>query len=225
VAKKQRQPEVETPQARQVSVDSLKPHPRNYRDHPEDQVAHIAASMKQHGVYRNVVIAKDGTILAGHGVVEAAKSLGMESIKAVRLDLDPDSPQALKLLAADNETSRFAVVDDRALTELLKDVREFDEFGLEGTGFDEMMLANLVMVTRPSSEVRDHDEAAEWLGLPDYEPMSKGLKYTISFETNEDRERFAKATGLRIGKPESPTWSANWPEKPRDDLKSVIVEG
>jgi hypothetical protein len=56
-----------------IAIKELKPHPRNYRSHPEDQLVHLVNSIKQHGFYRNVVVAKDNTILAGHGVVPSFK--------------------------------------------------------------------------------------------------------------------------------------------------------
>ena len=34
-----------------VDPSTLKKHPRNYRDHPEDQIAHIVQSIKEFGVY------------------------------------------------------------------------------------------------------------------------------------------------------------------------------
>ena len=52
----------------QFSPDQLKPHPRNYRDHPQDQIDHLIQSIRENGFYRNVVVANDNTILAGHGV-------------------------------------------------------------------------------------------------------------------------------------------------------------
>ena len=96
-----------------VKIDSLHPHPRNYQKHPDDQIAHIAASIKQHGIYRAIVTAKDGTILAGHGVVLACAKLGMADIPIVRLSINPDDPAALKVMVADNEISNGADVDDR----------------------------------------------------------------------------------------------------------------
>src|SRR5688572_19601390 len=100
-----------------VSITELKPHPRNYREHPDDQLEHICRSIEQHGVYRNIVTASDLTILAGHGVVKAALKLGIKRLRIVRLPIDADSPQALKLLAGDNEIGKLAEVDDRALSE------------------------------------------------------------------------------------------------------------
>lgn len=52
-----------------VPIKELRPHPRNYRSHPEDQLEELMASLDENNQYRNVVIAWDNTILAGHGVV------------------------------------------------------------------------------------------------------------------------------------------------------------
>jgi ParB-like chromosome segregation protein Spo0J len=67
-----------------VALDDLKPHPRNYQQHPDDELAHIMESIKTHGFYRNVVIARDGTILAGHGVTQAARKLGYTHVPVIR---------------------------------------------------------------------------------------------------------------------------------------------
>src|SRR5258707_279190 len=98
-----------------VAVADLKPHPQNYREHPDDELEHIVESIRANGFYRNVVVARDNTLLAGHGVVQAAKKLGKTEIPVLRLDLDPDDPKALKVLVGDNEIARMAMVDDRAL--------------------------------------------------------------------------------------------------------------
>ena len=40
----------------EIRVDDLLSWPRNYREHPPDQVERIARSLKQHGLYRNCVV-------------------------------------------------------------------------------------------------------------------------------------------------------------------------
>ena len=207
-----------------IDIERLKPHPRNYNEHPQDQVEQIAASLTQHGQYRNVVIAKDDTILAGHGVVLAAIHLKWDMIEAHRLDIDPESKQAIKLLAADNTLAHFGMTDDRALSELLKEIREFDEYGLDGTGYDDMMLANYLMITRPASEIGDTDEAAEWLGMPDFEPKKTDPRLVVLFRNKEDREQFAKEVGFETGSKERATWSTWWPKREQEDLSSVKYE-
>ena len=210
---------VEMPPPELTAVADLTPHPRNYRDHPEDQIDHIVQSIRDYGVYRNVVTANDGTILAGHGVLLAAKRLNLEEIPAIRLDIDPDSPAALKLLAADNYLSHFAVDDDRALTELLGDVATLDD--LFGTGFDEQSLSALLMVTRDASEIADFDAAAEWVGMPDYEHGKEAIAVNIQFDNDADRLDFIDKHELEVSMKRQKTWTIWWPPRNRDDVSSL----
>jgi len=141
-----------------VKIKDLKPHPSNYREHPDDEIKHLIDSIKENGIYRNIVIAKDNTILAGHGVVMACKKIGIESIDVIRLNIESSSPEAIKVLIGDNEIAHLGMINDRQLSELLKTIKEQDD--LIGTGYDEMMLANLIFISRPTSEIKDFNEAA-----------------------------------------------------------------
>jgi hypothetical protein len=207
-----------------VPLASLHPHPRNYRSHPEDQIEHLAASIEQHGYFRPVVIARDGTILAGHGVVQASGHLGVERVPAVRLNLDPESPPALKILTLDNELPRFAEVDDRALSFLLRDIAQQDVTGLVGTGYDDAKLAALLLVTRPVSEIEDFDEAASWLGLPDFAGGMERWQVIITCRSEADRARFLDEYGLGelISKTTGRVASILWPL--RTEKASDITE-
>lgn len=189
-----------------IKVSKLKPHPRNYNTHPPDQLEHIKASLKTTGVYRNIVIAKDNTILAGHGVVEAAKELGLDEIRVGRVDLDPKQPEALSILVGDNEISHLSIKDDRTLTENLKDIFDNAEKKLLGTGYTDAMLANLVMITRPSDEIEDFNAAAEWVGMPEYENPEATIKLTISFKNMEDRAECLQKLGIELSEQTASTW-------------------
>ena len=211
-----------------VAVASLRPHPRNYRDHPEEQITHLMASIREHGIYRNIVIARDGTILAGHGVVKAIQKMKWETVPVVRLDIAPDDARALRLVAGDNEIWRLAEINDRALTELLKEVRTLDDVGLLGTGFDDQMLSALVMVTRGRDEIADFDAASEWVGMPEYDQGSPDVTQVlvIRFRTEADREAFIAKAGLdhEFIKQKGNTCSTEWPQEPRHDLINVRIE-
>ena len=208
--------------AEPVQLIDLKPHPKHYKVHLDDQLEHLANSIKQHGFYRNVVVAKDYTILDGHGVVSACHKLKLKEVPVIKLDIESDSPQALKILTGNNEIGKLAEIDDRKLSELLKEVKDKD--GLSGTGYDKMMLANLVMVTRPQHEINDINEAAEWVGMPDYVPKDHYIKYTIIFKTEQDRNVFCNMAIIPQGKEKGRTWSVWWPLKEKEDLKSVKYE-
>jgi ParB family chromosome partitioning protein len=140
-----------------VALADVRPHPRNYHLHPEPEIQHLMASLRTHGVYRNVVIARDGTLLAGHGVVEAARRLGLTHLPMKRKDYGADEPRALQLLAGDNEIAREAQKNEEALVALLQELSQDDPLALLGTGFDEATLKAL----------------AEQAGLvsPDFQPV------------------------------------------------------
>ena len=224
-----------------LPVTDLTPHPQNYVTHPDDQIEHLAQSIRENGLYRNVVIAQDETILAGHGVVEAAKKIGLDSIPVVRLDISSTDAQALKLLASDNEISNLAEVNDRALSNMLKEIHDNSPHGLAGTGYDEQMLANLLMVTRPQSEIADFDAAAEWVGMPEFIPPNQArnrCSLNLYFEGEDLREVFInvlreldpnlnQVPNFNPDRTQRPVQiSTYWPPRVgKEDIASVRFEG
>ena len=211
-----------------VRLRDLRPHPRNYKYHPDDQLEHLGESLLEFGMYRNVVVASDGTILAGHGVVQAAIRSGLESGPVRRMPFGPDDPRALKLIALDNEVSHLAENDDRVLSELLREIRDTSPAGLFGTGYDESMLAALVMVTRPASEISGVDAAAEWAGggMPEYDKGRDQHKLIVTFADEAGRGEFLELIGAKnIRMSLGQTWSIAWPLKERrDDWSSIKFE-
>src|SRR4030095_10257526 len=127
-----------------VPLATLRPHPRNDGHHSHAELAHLKQSLTNHGVYRNVVVANEGTILAGHGVVQAAQELGHTQILARRMPYGPHDPQALQILVGDNHIARLREQDDAALVALLEDLSRDDPLALLGTGFDEAALDALI---------------------------------------------------------------------------------
>lgn len=123
-----------------VPLDRLTAHPENYRAHPAAQLEHLEASVRQFGVYKNVVARRDGTILAGHGVIEAARRAGLQTVPVHWFD--GSEAEARKLLVSDNTVSRLAEDDAGALAALLADLSAEGE--LSGTGYDDAALAELL---------------------------------------------------------------------------------
>lgn len=154
-----------------VPIGDLRPHPRNYRKHPRAQLDHLKQSMRESGVYRNLVCARDLTILAGHGVHEAATELAVPELRCVVLDVDPSDVRALKILAADNELGRLAVVDLPGLADILSTVAEHDLSGLLGTAWDGPDLASLLASSAGTPETRtDPDEVPDPPAVPVTQP-------------------------------------------------------
>lgn len=205
-----------------VDIKLLKAHPRNYQEHPDDQLDHIMKSIETHGFYRNIVVARDNTILAGHGVVKAAMKMGKKRIPVIRLDIEADDPRALKVMTSDNEINNLADVDDRALTEMLREIMNHDGSDLAGTGFNNEQLTALVMNSRPAHEIQSKTEANEWLGMPDYDAVDTAIKVVVSFKTMEDREEFADLLGYKLTDKTKSVW---FPDRDRDDISSVMFGG
>ncbi len=110
------------------AVSTLQPHPRNYRRHPEHQLALLRESLRVHGQQKPVVVTPDGTILAGHGLVEAARAEGWTEL-AVHVY---DGPYPEAYLSLDNRASDLAEDDEAALAELLKDLDAQDQLTAAG---------------------------------------------------------------------------------------------
>jgi hypothetical protein len=81
-----------------VRVESLKPLGRETRKHPPSQIRKLQASIEQFGFVLPVVIDVDGRVIAGWGLVVAAKRLGLTEVPAVTIaDLDEAKLRMLRL--------------------------------------------------------------------------------------------------------------------------------
>lgn len=61
-------------------VEDLIPYARNARTHPEEQIVQIAASMQRFGFTIPMLVAENGTIIAGHGRLIAAQRIGIPEV-------------------------------------------------------------------------------------------------------------------------------------------------
>jgi len=68
-----------------LATDTLVPYARNSRTHSPEQVAQIAASIREYGFTNPVLIDANNTLIAGHGRIMAAQHLGLPTVPAIRL--------------------------------------------------------------------------------------------------------------------------------------------
>ena len=84
------------------TVGSLKPDPRNARTHSKGQVEQIIASIRAFGFTNPILVDPEGGLIAGHGRLLAAKSIGMAEVPTIELvGLIDAQKRALRL--ADNK--------------------------------------------------------------------------------------------------------------------------
>jgi hypothetical protein len=115
-----------------LPLASLTPWARNARTHSKKQIQQLAQSIQTFGWTNPVLVDGAGTILAGHGRVEAARMLGMERVPCVRLEHMTEAQKRAYVLA-DNKLALNAGWDDQLLGEELAHL-----MGLSGEelGFD-----------------------------------------------------------------------------------------
>ncbi len=139
-------------------VDALTPYAGNARTHTDKQIGQIADSIEAFGFTNPVLIDASDGIIAGHGRVEAAKILGLESIPTIRLDhLTEDQKRAY--IIADNRLAELAGWDDETLAIELQHLTEIDlDFDVEITGFE---TAEIDLLIESLATAEDNDPADE----------------------------------------------------------------
>lgn len=149
-----------------VDIDKLIPYSRNSRTHSDEQVAQIAASIKEWGFTNPVLIDESWQIIAGHGRVLAARKLGIESLPAMVAKNWSDA-QKRAYVIADNKLALNAGWDNDLLALELGDLEELGfDVGLTGFTHEEI---DALMPTEVEPGIIDEDEVPE---VPE-EPVTK----------------------------------------------------
>ena len=120
----------------------LLPYAMNSRTHSDDQVAQIAASIKEFGFTNPILIDDAAGIIAGHGRLMAAKRLNLNEVPTITL-AGLTEAQKKAYVIADNKLALNAGWDTEALTAELRRLQEL-EFDLDLIGFDSDELAQLL---------------------------------------------------------------------------------
>ena len=115
-------------------VADLRPDPRNARKHDPKQVARIAESIQRFGFNNPILVDGVGTVIAGHGRLAAAESLGLDAVPTLCLDhLSQAERRAYRI--ADNRLAELSSWDKGLLAIELGELQGLD-FDVELTGFD-----------------------------------------------------------------------------------------
>jgi len=120
-------------------VDELVPYARNSRTHTAEQIAQVAASMREWGWTIPVLVDEAGTILAGHCRIAAARLLGFSEVPTMTADGWSDA-QKQAYVIADNKLALNAGWDADLLRIELGSIATH-EFDLTLLGFEEADLS------------------------------------------------------------------------------------
>lgn len=137
-----------------LPVASLHPYERNAKQHPPEQVEHIANSIREFGFRQPLVVDAENVVVIGHGRLMAAEKLGLDAVPVVRAD-DLSEAQIKALRLADNKTNESGWEFDKLEEELDELSAEFDMADFGFTDGDE-----LPPVPENLDAVTDYDEEA-----------------------------------------------------------------
>jgi len=142
-------------------IEGLIPYARNSRTHSDEQVAQIAASIREFGWTNPVLLDGANGIIAGHGRVLAARKLGMAEVPCIELSHLSEA-QKKAYIIADNKLALNAGWDDELLAIELHELNAAD-FDMALIGFDAselssaMNLDSLIEQDAPESSSKEID--------------------------------------------------------------------
>ena len=144
-----------------INISDVIPYEKNAKKHPEEQVEHIANSIKRFGWKQPIVIDKENVVVVGHGRLLAAQKLGYEQVPVLYADdLTEDEIKAFRL--ADNKTNE-SEWDEELLDLELEELEPLEDIDMADFGFE------LSDRGGGNAEVSEDDYDAE----PPKEPQSK----------------------------------------------------
>lgn len=144
-------------------VADLIPYARNSRTHSDEQVAQIAASIREWGWTMPILIDETGGIIAGHGRIMAAQKLGIEDVPCMTATGWSEAKRRAYVIA-DNKLALNAGWDDEMLRVEFGELRDLD-FDLSLTGFDDAEI-DALFPTEVAEGLTDEDAVPETPAQP-----------------------------------------------------------
>lgn len=143
-----------------LPTDDLLPYARNAKLHPPEQIAQIAASIKEFGFNAPVLVDGDKGIIAGHGRVLAARKLGLETVPCVILTHLSEN-QKRAYIIADNRLGDAALAPwDWEMLQTELDSLKAQDYDFAITGFNDQSLAE-ALETALGGEAESSGEAEQ----------------------------------------------------------------
>lgn len=158
-----------------INVDKLSAYETNSRTHSDDQIKQIADSIKEFGFTNPVLIDQDGTIIAGHGRVQAAKKISMDEVPCIRLSHLSEA-QRKAYVIADNKLALNAGWDDELLKSEIEALQMMD-FDIDLLGFD----ASEIQFNELDYSILDDEDVSDKIN-----DMASGVKKAIQIEFDID---------------------------------------
>ena len=137
-----------------IPIDQLKEYERNAKEHPEEHIRQIAASIKEFGFNDPIGIDSDNTIIEGHGRLFAARKLKLKEVPIIRLEhLTDDQKKAY--IIAHNKLGQLTGFD---LEILFTELESLDGDLQTLTGFNDEEISDIFNQLSEDIEAEDPKE-------------------------------------------------------------------
>jgi DNA modification methylase len=141
-------------------ISRLIPRVTNPRTHTPEQIAQIAASIREWGWTNPLLVGADNDVLAGHARLLAARQLGMTEVPVIKLGHLTEA-QRRALVIADNQLAISGASWDEETLRLELAALQEGSFDLSLVGFDDDELANLLAAQDAAEGLTDEDAVPE----------------------------------------------------------------
>ena len=157
-------------QIKEVAVNKLIPYANNSRTHSDQQVAQIAASIKEFG-FRNPILVDGVGVIAGHGRLLAAQKLGLDKVPTIDCS-DMTKSQKKAYIIADNKLALNAGWDNDLLKIEIEELQN-DNFNIDVLGFD----ISEINFSEVDYSILDDEDVSKQLS-----DMANGVRKAIQIE-------------------------------------------
>jgi len=141
---------------KEVKVCELVNFSANSRTHSEEQVNQIVQSIKEFGFTSPLLIDEKNIIIAGHGRLQAAIFLKMETVPCIILEGLSDAKKRA-LVIADNKIALNSSWNIDILRKEISDLKTFN-YDLSTTGFDIAEIEDIFTDVMPEVFLKDYDD-------------------------------------------------------------------
>lgn len=145
--------QIKTDSIELIDVTQLIPHPQNMHNHSPQQIERLCNLIEYQG-FRNPLVIQKGTniVVAGHGRLEAAKTLGMEKVPCLYQEFESEA-QLYAYIVSDNAIGKdhWAQLD---LSQINTDILDLGpEFDIDMLGLKEFKIEPLDNMDKNESEI------------------------------------------------------------------------
>lgn len=176
----------------QASVDDLKPYEHNPKQHPRYQIESLMLSIREFGFIQPIVVDEENVLLIGHGRLQAAKELKLDSVPVLKI-VGLTAKRKLALRIADNKLAEKAIWDVDLLKINFNELIE-DSFALELTGFAQTEIDAILDSSNVTVDGLDADPVED---LSEEIKGDKPKKFTMLLDKKRYKEFIDKLNDLQ----------------------------